>query len=89
LLAVVKREIGFVPPSIEALIGTKTNNGITNEVDILEDRRAVDACETKWSVPWFECDESLTWQGLNSNSGHFASFTFIFVSCVKSRLLVS
>jgi hypothetical protein len=60
LLAVVKRETGFVPPIIEALIGMKTNNGITNEVDILEDRRAVDACETKWSVPWFECDESLT-----------------------------
>jgi hypothetical protein len=23
--------------------------------------------ETKWLVPWFVCDESLTWQGLNSN----------------------
>jgi hypothetical protein len=25
--------------------------------------------ETKWSVPWFDCDESLTWWGLNSNLG--------------------
>jgi hypothetical protein len=43
LLAVVKRETGFVPPSIEALIRTKTIDGITNDVDILGDRRAVDA----------------------------------------------
>jgi hypothetical protein len=45
--------------------------------------------ETKWSVSWFDCDESLTWQGLDSNSGHFGSFNFIFVSCGESRLLVS
>jgi hypothetical protein len=45
--------------------------------------------ETKWSVPWFECDESLTWQGLNSKLGHFDNFTFIFVSCGELRLLVS
>jgi hypothetical protein len=25
--------------------------------------------EIKWSVPWFDCDESLTWRGLNSNPG--------------------
>jgi hypothetical protein len=43
LLAVVERETGFVPPSIEALIRTKTTVGITNEVDVLGDRRAVDA----------------------------------------------
>jgi hypothetical protein len=43
LLAVVKRETGFVPPSIEALIRMKTIVGITNEVDILGDRRTVDA----------------------------------------------
>jgi hypothetical protein len=42
-LAVVERETGFVPPNIEALIRTKTIVGITNEVDILGDRRAVDA----------------------------------------------
>jgi hypothetical protein len=40
---VVERETGFVPPSIEALIRMKTTVGITNEVDILGDRRAVDA----------------------------------------------
>jgi hypothetical protein len=43
LLADVKREIGRVPPIIEALIRTKTIVGITNEVDILGGRRAVDA----------------------------------------------
>jgi hypothetical protein len=40
LLAVVERKTGFVPPSIEALIRTKNIVGITNEVDILGDRRA-------------------------------------------------
>jgi hypothetical protein len=43
LLVVVERETRFVPPSIEALIRTKTIVGITNEVDILGDRRTVDA----------------------------------------------
>jgi hypothetical protein len=43
LLAVVKRETEFVLPSIEALIRMKTIVGITNEVDILGDRWAVDA----------------------------------------------
>jgi hypothetical protein len=43
LLAVVERETGFVPPSIESLIRMKIIAGITNEVDILVDRRAVDA----------------------------------------------
>jgi hypothetical protein len=38
LLVVVERETMFVPPSIEALIMTKTITGITNEVDILGDR---------------------------------------------------
>jgi hypothetical protein len=42
-LAVVKWETRFVPPSIEALIRMKTIVEITNEVDILGDRRAVDA----------------------------------------------
>jgi hypothetical protein len=40
---VVERETGFVPPSIEALIRTKTIVGITSEVDILGGRRTVDA----------------------------------------------
>jgi hypothetical protein len=43
LLAVVKWGTRFVLPSIEALINTKTIVGITNDVDILADRRAVDA----------------------------------------------
>jgi hypothetical protein len=42
-LAVVKRETGFVPPCIEALIRMKIIVGITNEVDVLGDRRAIDA----------------------------------------------
>jgi hypothetical protein len=42
-LVVVEWETGFVPPSIEALIRAKTIVGIINEVDILGDRRAVDA----------------------------------------------
>jgi hypothetical protein len=40
---VLKRETGFVPPSIEALIRMKTIVGITNEVDVMGDCRAVDA----------------------------------------------
>jgi hypothetical protein len=43
LLAVAKRETLFVPPRIEALIRMKTIVGITNEVNVLRDRRAVDA----------------------------------------------
>jgi hypothetical protein len=43
LLTVIEWETGLVPPSIEALIRTKTIVRITNEVDILGDRRAVDA----------------------------------------------
>jgi hypothetical protein len=43
LLAVVKRETGLVPPSIEALIRMKTIVGITNEVDNMGDRQVVDA----------------------------------------------
>jgi hypothetical protein len=42
-LVAVKQETGFVPPSIEALIRMKTIVGITNEVDILGNRRVVDA----------------------------------------------
>jgi hypothetical protein len=48
-----------------------------------------DVVRNKWSVPWFNYDESLTWRDLNLNLGHFGSFTFIFVSCGESCLLVS
>jgi hypothetical protein len=50
LLVVVEQETGFVPPSIEALIRTKTIIRITNEVDILGDHRAVDAHVTCFSA---------------------------------------
>jgi hypothetical protein len=43
LLAVIKWETGFIPPSIKALIMMKTIVGITNEVDILGDRWTVNA----------------------------------------------
>jgi hypothetical protein len=43
LLVVVEWETRLVPPIIEALIRMKTVVGIINEVDILGDRRAVDA----------------------------------------------
>jgi hypothetical protein len=43
LLAVVEWEIGFILPSIEASIMMKNIVEITNKVDILGDRQAVDA----------------------------------------------
>jgi hypothetical protein len=43
LLAVIERETGFIPTSIDALIRTKSIVGITNKVDILGNPRAVDA----------------------------------------------
>jgi hypothetical protein len=42
LLAVVEQETGLVPHRIEALIQTKTIVGVTNNVTILTDRRAID-----------------------------------------------
>jgi hypothetical protein len=42
LLVVVKREIGFVPPRVEALIRMKTFVGVTNKVSILTDHQAID-----------------------------------------------
>jgi hypothetical protein len=50
LLAVVEWETGYVPPRIEALIRTKTIVGITNEVDILGDRWAVDSHVARFSA---------------------------------------
>jgi hypothetical protein len=35
------------------------------------------------------CDESLTYRGLHSNTGHFGSFIFILVLCGESCLIVS
>jgi hypothetical protein len=50
LLAVVEWEIGFVPPSIEALIRMKTIAGITNEVDVLGGRWVVDTHLARFST---------------------------------------
>jgi hypothetical protein len=50
LIAVVEWETRFVPPSIKALIRTKTIVGITNEVDVLGDRQAVDAHVARFSA---------------------------------------
>jgi hypothetical protein len=33
--------------------------------------------ETKWSVPWFDFDESLTWRGLNLNPGHIGFYLYL------------
>jgi hypothetical protein len=44
--------------------------------------------ETKLSVPWFDCDESLTCHGLNSNLGYFGSFTILYVH-VENRVCLS
>jgi hypothetical protein len=30
--------------------------------------------KNKWFVPWFDCDESLTWRDLNSNWDNFVVF---------------
>jgi hypothetical protein len=51
-LAVIERETGFVLPNIEVVIRTKTIVGITNEVDILGDRWAVDAHVAYFSAPF-------------------------------------
>jgi hypothetical protein len=42
LLAVVEREVGLVPPTIEALIRTEPI-GISNQIHVLTNRRAIDA----------------------------------------------
>jgi hypothetical protein len=41
--------------------------------------------ETKWSVPWFDCDESLTWEGLNLNPAYF-DYCFNFILCFVGEL---
>jgi hypothetical protein len=45
--------------------------------------------ETKLSVYWFDCEESLTCRCLNLNPEYFCSFTFILISCGETCLLVS
>jgi hypothetical protein len=48
LLTVVERKIGLVPPSVVALIQTKTIVGVTNKGSILADHWAIDT-----HVAWF------------------------------------
>jgi hypothetical protein len=45
--------------------------------------------ETKWSVPWFDCDESLTWRGLNLNSGQFHFVFLLSLFCLENRVCLS
>jgi hypothetical protein len=89
LLAVVKRKTGFVPSSIEVLISTKTIVGITNEVDILGDRRAVDAHVAYfsalfthyWGIDYFEMIEArvlkLLHKKINLGSEHVHLFKMV------------
>jgi hypothetical protein len=44
--------------------------------------------ETKWSVPWFNCDESLTNHGLNLKPGYFSCFTLLFMWRITFACLV-
>jgi hypothetical protein len=46
-------------------------------------------CETKWSVPWFDCDELLTWRGLNSNLGQFCFVFLLPLFRLKNRICLS
>jgi hypothetical protein len=45
--------------------------------------------ETKWSVSWFDCDESLTWRGLNSNSGQFHFVFLLSLFHLENRVCLS
>jgi hypothetical protein len=88
-LAVVEQETGFVPPSIEALISTKTIAGITNEVDVLGDHRAIDAQVDHFSalfthysrIDHFETIEArvlkLLHKKANLDSGHVHLFKLV------------
>jgi hypothetical protein len=75
LLAIVEWKTGFVPPSIEALIRTKTNIGITSKVDVSGDRWAVDAHVAHFStvftrysgVDYFEMIEARVLKLLHKN----------------------
>jgi hypothetical protein len=60
-------------------------NGISS---ILCQMCAKSEWETKWSVPWFDCDESFTWRCLNLNLRRFVVLT-LACSFGESCLLVS
>jgi hypothetical protein len=101
LLAIVEREIGFVQPSIEALIRTKTIVGITNEIDILGDRLVVDAHVACFSLIFtcysgihhFEMIETrvlkLLYKKIKLGSEHFHLFKLVnLASAGLSALLI-
>jgi hypothetical protein len=101
-LAVVEREIGFVPPSIEALFRMKTIIGITNKVDILGDRRASDAHVAYFStlfthysgIDHFDMIEAqvlkLLHKNINLGSEHVHLFKLVnLVGVGLSALLIS
>jgi hypothetical protein len=101
LLAVIEWETGFVPPSIEAFIRTKTVVEITNEVDVLGDRQAVDANVARLSALFkrytgidnFEMIEAwvlkLLHKKINLGSEHVHLFMLVnLVVAVQSALLI-
>jgi hypothetical protein len=101
-LAVLEQETGFVPPIIEALIRTKTIVGITNEVDVLGDHRAVDAhvacfsaLFTRYSgIDYFEMIEArvikLLHKKTNLDGEHVHLFKLVnLASADLSALLIS
>jgi hypothetical protein len=100
LLVVVERETGLVPPRVEALIRIKTIVGITNEVDILEDRRALDAhvscfstLFTRYSgIDHFEMTEAqvlkLLHKKINLGGEHVHLFKLVNLAGVKRSTLI-
>jgi hypothetical protein len=100
-MAVVEQKTGFVPPSTEALIRTKIIVGITNEVDILGDRRIVNAhvvcfsaLLTRYSsIDHLEMIEAqvikLLHKKINLSSGHVHLFKLVnLVGAGLSALLI-
>jgi hypothetical protein len=100
LLAVVEWETGFVPPSTEALIRMKTIFGMTNEVDVLGDCRAVDvhiacffALFTRYSgIDHFEMIEARVLKPLhkkiNPGSEHVHLFKLVNLAGVGLSVLL-
>jgi hypothetical protein len=79
-----------------AMLAIKSNLTVSTNIDVsfhaivcrqvlfsLEDR------ETKWSVHWFDCDESLTWRGLSSNPGQFYFVFLLPLFCLENRVCLS
>jgi hypothetical protein len=98
LLAVVEWETRFVRPSIEALIWMKTIVEITNKVDVLGDRQAVDAhvapfsalCTCYSGIDYFEMIEAQVLKLLHTkiNLGGDHVHLFKLVNLVGVGLIV-